>query len=157
MKIYIDNYNIAKLSKKMKDLNKYLTNTSSAINVYSDEGIFSIDQQNIYKITYLDKPIKKVKYVSENNTIFDMIIDTTETTTIIVNQLPTDNVIIKTDTQVYQISPNSKTKLIVNLTPLNKITNEYIPHDFYFDVSDDIDIKSPVFKEDINVFLFHLN
>ena len=39
----------------------------------------------------------------------------------------------------------------------NKVTNEYKPYDFYFDVSNDIDIHSPIFKEDINVFLSHLN
>ena len=72
MKIYIDNYNISNLSKKMKGLNKYLTNKTNAIDVYSDEGIFLIDQQNINKVTYLDKPVKKVKYISENDTIFNM-------------------------------------------------------------------------------------
>ena len=157
MKIYIDNYNIANLSKKLKGLNKYLTNKTNTVNVYSDEGIFSVGQQNIYKITYLDKPIKKVKYISENNIVFDMIIDTTAIVTTLVNQLPSDNVIMKIETQVYQISANSKIKLVVILTHLNKLANEYIVNDLYFDVSDDIDIKSPMFKEDINVFLFHLN
>ena len=156
MKIYIDNYHIENLSKKMKSLNKYLTNKTNSIEVYSDEGIFVIDQQNIYKITYLDKPIKNVKYINENGIIFDMIIDTTEKTKTIVNQLPSDNIIMKTETQIYQTDASSKTKLVVNLT-LNKLINEYKLHDFYFDVSNDIDINSPIFKEDVNVFLSHLN
>ena len=156
MKIYIDNYNIKNLSKKMKGLNKYLTNKTNVIEVYSDEGIFAIDQQNIYKVNYLDKPIKKGKYISDTSAVFDMIIDTTETTKAIVNQLPPDNVILKTETQVYQINATSKTKLVI-ISTLNKAVNEYKPYDFYFDVSNDIDINSPIFKEDINVFLFHLN
>jgi hypothetical protein len=156
MKIYIENYNIENLSKKMKGLNKYLTNKTNVVEVYSDEGIFIIDQQNIYKVDYLDKPIKKGKYISETSAVFDMIIDTTETSRTIVNQLPPDNVILKTETQVYQINDTSKTKLVV-ISTLNKAVNEYKPHDFYFDVSNDIDINSPIFKEDINVFLFHLN
>lgn len=156
MKIYIDNYNIENLPKKMKCLNKYLTNKTNSIEVYSDEGIFVIDQQNIYNITYLDKPIKKVKYINNNDTKFDMMIDTTETTKTIVNHLPQDNIIIKTETQIYQIDASSKTKLVVN-SRLNKLVNEYKVYDFYFDVSNDIDINSPIFKEDINVFLFHLN
>jgi hypothetical protein len=155
MKIYIDNYGIEKLKNKMKGLNKYLTNKTNLIEVYSDEGIFVIDQQNIYNVTYLDKPIKKVKYIN-NNTSFDIILDTTETTKTIVNHLPQDNIIIKIETQIYQINANSKTKLVVN-SRLNKQVNEYKPYDFYFDVSNDIDINSPIFKEDINVFLFHLN
>ena len=156
MKIYIDNFNITNLSKKMKGLNKYLTNKTNNIDVYSDEGIFSVDQQNIHKITYLDKPVKKVKYINENNIIFDFLIDTSETTKLIVNQLPCDNVITKMETQMYQTSASSKVKLVI-ISLLNKHVNEYKPHDFYFDVSNDIDINSPIFKEDINVFLFHLN
>jgi len=156
MKIYIDNYSIENLSKKMKGLNKYLTNKTNTIDVYSDEGIFSIDQQNIHNITYLDKPVKKVKYINENNTIFDLTIDSSETTSCIVNQLPPDNIIMKTETQVFQTNATSKVKLVI-VSLLNRQLNEYKPHDFYFDVSNDIDIKSPIFKEDINVFLFHLN
>ena len=156
MKIYIENYNIENLSKKMKGLNKYLTNKTNVIEVYSDEGIFVIDQQNIYNVDYLDKPIKNGKYISETGTVFNMIIDTSETTRTIVNQLPPDNIIMKTETHVYEINASSKTKLVVILT-LNKAINEYKPYDFYFDVSNDIDINSPIFKEDINVFLFHLN
>jgi hypothetical protein len=156
MKIYIDNYNITNLSKKMKGLNKYLTNKTNTIDVYSDEGVFSVDQQNIHKVTYLDKPIKKVKYINETNTIFELMIDSGEITSCIVNQLPPDNVIMKTETQVYQTSPTSKVKLVI-ISLLNRQLNEYKPHDFYFDVSNDIDINSPIFKEDINVFLFHLN
>ena len=156
MKIYIDNYNITNLSKKMKGLNKYLTNKTNTIDVYSDEGVFSVDQQNIHKVTYLDKPIKKVKYINETNTIFELMIDSGEITSCIVNQLPPDNVIMKTETQVYQTSPTSKVILVI-ISLLNRQLNEYKPHDFYFDVSNDIDINSPIFKEDINVFLFHLN
>jgi hypothetical protein len=156
MKIYIENYNITNLSKKMKGLNKYLTNKINTIDVYSDDGIFSVDQQNIHKVTYLDKPVKKVKYINENDTIFDMMIDSSETIITMVNQLPPDNLIMKTETQVYQTSATSKVKLVIILL-LNRQLNEYKPHDFYFDVSNDIDINSPIFKEDINVFLFHLN
>ena len=156
MKIYIENYNITNLSKKMKGLNKYLTNKTNEIDVYSDDGIFLIDQQNIQKVTYLDKPVKKVKYMNETNTIFNMTIDSSETIITMVNQLPPDNLIMKTETQVYQTSATSKVKLVIILL-LNRQLNEYKPHDFYFDVSNDIDINSPIFKEDINVFLFHLN
>ena len=156
MKIYIDNYNIKNLSKKLKGLNKYLTNKINTIDVYSDDGIFLIDQQNIHNITYLDKPVRKVKYINENDTIFDMMIDSSETIITMVNQLPPDNLIMKMETQVYQTTATSKVNLVI-VSLLNRQFNEYKPNDFYFDVSNDIDINSPIFKEDINVFLFHLN
>jgi hypothetical protein len=156
MKIYIENYNIDNLPKKMKTLSKHLTNKTNAIEVYSDEGIFVIDPQNIQKVVYLDKPVKKGKYINENGIAFVLLIDHSDTTMSLVNQLPTDNVIMKIETQIYQISANSKTKLVIKST-LNKVTNEYKPYDFYFELPNDIDISNPIFTEDINVFLFHLN
>lgn len=150
MKIYIENYNIEKLYKKIKFLNEYLTNKTNIIEIYSDEGVYSVDQNNIYKLSYLDKLSKKVKYT--DNTI--MVVDPSETIRTIVNQLPSDNVIFKFTRYTYQIESNTKIKLIIDLM-LNNM--EYTPYNFYFDVSNDIDINNPIFKEDINVFLFHLN
>jgi len=151
MKIYINNYNIDNLSKKLKGLNEYLINKTNSIEIYSDEGIYLVDENNIYNITYLDRPIEKINYTDE----IEMSIDLSTTNSIIVNQLPSDNIILKLATYTYKICPRSKVKLIVNFT-LNK-NMEYKPYNFYFDVSDDIDINGPIFKEDINVFLFHLN
>jgi hypothetical protein len=151
MKIYIDNYNIENLQKKIKSLDTYLINKTNKIQAYSDEGIYSVDQNNLYKITYLDKPIKNVKYSDD----IDMIIDSSETNITLVNQIPSDALILKLAIYTYQICSNSKIKLVINLT-LNK-NMEYKPYNFYFDVDDDIDINNPIFNEDINVFLFHLN
>ena len=151
MKIYINNYNIDNLSKKLKGLNEYLINKTNSIEIYSDEGIYLVDENNIYNITYLDRPVQKINYTDD----VEMCIDLSTTNSIIVNQLPSDNIILKLATYTYKICPRSKIKLIVNFT-LNK-NMEYKPYNFYFDVSDDIDINGPIFKEDINVFLFHLN
>ena len=151
MKIYINNYNIDNLSKKLKGLNEYLINKTNSIEIYSDEGIYLVDENNIYNITYLDRPVQKINYTDD----IEMSIDLSTTNSIIVNQLPSDNIILKLATYTYKTCPRSKVKLIVNFT-LNK-NMEYKPYNFYFDVSDDIDINGPIFKEDINVFLFHLN
>ena len=151
MKIYINNYNIDNLSKKLKGLNEYLINKTNSIEIYSDEGIYLVDENNIYNITYLDRPVQKINYTDD----VEMCIDLSTTNSIIVNQLPSDNIILKLATYTYKTCPRSKVKLIVNFT-LNK-NMEYKPYNFYFDVSDDIDINGPIFKEDINVFLFHLN
>ena len=151
MKIYINNYNIDNLSKKLKGLNKYLISKTNSIEIYSDEGIYLVDENNMYNITYLDRPIQKINYTDD----IEMSIDLSTTNSIIVNQLPSDNIIVKLATYIYKICPRSKVNLIVNFTLTKNM--EYKPYNFYFDVSDDIDINGPIFKEDINVFLFHLN
>ena len=151
MKIYINNYNIDNLSKKLKGLNKYLISKTNSIEIYSDEGIYLVDENNMYNITYLDRSIQKINYTDD----IEMSIDLSTTNSIIVNQLPSDNIIVKLATYIYKICPRSKVNLIVNFTLTKNM--EYKPYNFYFDVSDDIDINGPIFKEDINVFLFHLN
>jgi hypothetical protein len=151
MKIYINNYNIDNLSKKIKGLDGYLIHKTNSIEIYSDEGIYTVDENNIYNITYLDRPIQKIKYTDD----IEMYIDLSTANSIIVNQLPLDNIIIKITTYTYKICQRSKVKLIINFI-LNK-SMEYKPYNFYFDVTDDIDINGPIFKEDIDEFLFYLN
>ena len=151
MKIYIDNYNNEKMTKKLGSFNKYLLNKTNVIEVYSDEGIYLVDSNNIHKITYLDKPIKKIRYSDKN----DFIIDLSETKLTIVNQIPSDCIILKMETHNYQLNTKSKIKFVVNFALIKN--EDYNLHNFYFDVSDDIDINSPLFKEDINVFLSLLN
>ena len=59
------------------------------------------------------------------------------------------------ETNNYQLDAKSKIKFVINFVLIKNMN--YSLHDFYFDVSDDIDINSPLFKEDINVFLSLLN
>ena len=47
MKIYIENYNIENLSKKMKGLNKYLTNDDHGIMHYSQKAIATIQKHRL--------------------------------------------------------------------------------------------------------------
>ena len=151
MKIYIDNYNNEKMFKKLASFNKYLLNKTNVIEVYSDEGIYLVDPNNIHKITYLDKPIKKIRYLDKN----DFIIDSSETKLTMVNQIPSDCIILKMETHNYQLNTKSKIKFVINFALIKNL--DYSLHNFYFDVSDEIDINSPLFKEDINVFLSLLN
>jgi hypothetical protein len=151
MKVYINNYEMNHLPKKLKGLNDYLIRTKKSLEIYSDEGIYSVDENNIYEITHLDGPIKTINYT---NTI-EMIVDLSTTTSTIVHQLPVNNIILKISKYTYQLSPKSKIALIIQCMCNHMM--EYVPYDFYFDVSEEIDINGPMFKEDINVFLFHLN
>ena len=72
MKIYINNYNIDNLSKKLKGLNGYLINKTNSIEIYSDEGIYLVDENNIYNITYLDRPIQKINYTDSVEMSIDL-------------------------------------------------------------------------------------
>jgi hypothetical protein len=151
MKLYIENYNILKISKKMKSLEEFFLNNSYRKEIYSEEGIFMIDKNNLYQITYLDGEITKFpNYIDDIN----IITDKTEEIKKIVNQVPFTNIVLELETQHYVLNKQSKFKLVIDFI-LND--NKIEPYDFYFDVPNIIDINSPLFKEDLNVFLFHLN
>ena len=68
MKLYIENYDILKISKKLKQLSSLFINNSYKKEIYSNEGIFTTDKNNLYKITYLDGEISKIpKYIDNVN------------------------------------------------------------------------------------------
>jgi len=152
MKLYIENYDILKISKKLKQLSSLFVNNSYRKEIYSVEGIFTIDKNNLYKITYLDGEISKIlKYIDNVN----IIIDKSEETREIVNQLPFDNFILNLETRNYVINPQSKIKLVIDFIITDNMNPE--PYNFYIDIPNIVDINSHLFKEDLNVFLFHLN
>ena len=152
MKVYIENYNILKISKKLKQLSGLFVNNSYRKEIYSVEGIFTIDKNNLYKITYLDGEISKIpKYIDNVNIIIDKSVETRE----IVNQLPFDNFILNLETRNYVINPQSKIKLVIDFIITDNMNPE--PYNFYIDIPNIVDINSHLFKEDLNVFLFHLN
>ena len=152
MKLYIENYDILKISKKQKQLSSLFINNSYKKEIYSNEGIFTTDKNNLYKITYLDGEISKIpKYIDNIN----IVIDKSEETREIVNQLPFDNFILNLETRNYVLNPQSKIKLVIDFLITDNMDPE--PYNFYIDIPNIIDINSPLFKEDLNVFLFHLN
>jgi hypothetical protein len=152
MKLYIENYDILKISKKLKQLSGLFINNSCKKEIYSDEGIFTTDKNNLYKITYLDGEISKIpKYIDNIN----IVIDKSEETREIVNQLPFENFILNLETRNYVLNPQSKIKLVIDFLITDNMDPE--PYNFYIDIPNIIDINSPLFKEDLNVFLFHLN
>ena len=141
-----------KISKKLKQLSSLFINNSYKKEIYSNEGIFTTDKNNLYKITYLDGEISKIpKYIDNIN----IVIDKSEETREIVNQLPFDNFILNLETRNYVLNPQSKIKLVIDFLITDNMDPE--PYNFYIDIPNIIDINSPLFKEDLNVFLFHLN
>jgi hypothetical protein len=152
MKLYIENYDILKISKKLKQLSGLFINNSYKKEIYSVEGIFTIDKNNLYKITYLDGEILKIPNYIDN---VNIIIDKSEETKEMVNQLPFENFILNLETRNYVINPQSKIKLVIDFIITDNMNPE--PYNFYIDIPNIVDINSHLFKEDLNVFLFHLN
>ncbi len=84
MKIYLENYSIDLLRSK---LNKFVpTKTFVKRQFYSEEGIFSIDANNMYQLVITDVPI-----IKEDVDGFTLLKDASKTNKVIVHQLPFDS------------------------------------------------------------------
>ena len=83
MKIYIENYSIDLLRSK---LNKFhVTKTFTKRQFYSEEGIFVVDANTVYKLEITDIPI-----IKEEVDGFVLLKDCSKTKKVVVHQLPFD-------------------------------------------------------------------
>ena len=152
MILYIENYNIKNKNQTQKVLEKYLIKQNNIIEVYSEEGIYFIDNKNINKLIYNDKKSERmINYIDNHHFILDKtIIQKLEA-----YQLPFDHIVLQNTEYIYSL--NNKSTIKLHLIILNMEQNFSLINDFYFEVPDNIDIYTPFFKEEINVFLSLLN
>jgi len=154
MRIFIFNYNLHNLNNKIKELEKYLVNTTTYHECVSQEGIYHIDQSNIYKLIHNDKNIIKIeKYATD----LDIIIDYSYTEKIKEYQIPQDSIVLSFYNLYYSLAANSKIKLVIQ--KMQKL-NEFVITDFYFEINEKnekIDINNIFIKKELNVFLSLLN
>jgi hypothetical protein len=164
MKIYIDNYEPKNLSNKLDKLNKYLINSNSYVEIYSDDGIFYVDEFGIYKIIIINDD--HIKYTSKALN-YGFIIDNTKLYKENVTAIPLSHINTTINKYEYKIDIKSKIKLVIegndNQTndsdilvtcEKNKLTS-FIPNHFYFEILDkNITTINEIFNNnDLNVFL----
>lgn len=142
MKIYIENYDLQKLLLHIDELNKYIINKNKIIQVYSEDGLFEIDQNNIYKIEVLKDATNSIMHDKK----WSLLIDESEIKKTPVHWLPLDNQPIKTQMARYRIikSKDCDMELVIIFDESDK------PIDFYIETS-------KMNMEHINVFLLMLN
>ena len=97
MRLYIENYNINNILKKQQKLEKYLIKKISFIEIYSEEGIYLINDKNTFKITINDvSSIKLPKYIND----LDFILDKSTIQKIESHHIPSHHMVIKNDEYV---------------------------------------------------------
>jgi hypothetical protein len=157
MKIYIQNFNIDILSDIMKQLAANYTHTESYTIIYSECGIYRIDDDTtIKKLVCLDNDIKIFKnYYNE----FTLIADPSYYTTEIVNNIEPQHISKSVKRYFFEINEKSKIQLVIEgeetkNVNANSLINLY---DIYFEVPNNIDINDALVKKEIIVFLSILN
>jgi hypothetical protein len=154
MKIYINNLNL-NILKDIEDIlsNQYVI-SDNYIQLYTNEGIYSIEKDNIYALEPIDKDIKIYEKYFNN---FTIIVDSSyfkKTLTSCINGNRHLSVNVKKD--FYRFHKNSKMQLIIE-NHKNMLSGDYIPSDIYFEFDQNIDINELFIKQDITEFLSLLN
>ena len=146
MKIFVDLKNINNLQKILE---KYFIEYKYETFIYSNEGIYKVDISNLYKLTLIDKPIKKIDNYCN---ILPIVIDETNVVQEQVNQLPPNHILILKNINTYSYDKKSNIRFIIEVdSSIDKII------DYYFDVPDDTQINGKIFQQNFIEFfnIFH--
>jgi len=155
MRIYIEDYKLSNLVKRISSLKKYLVETKTILEISSNDGEYYIDNTNVYKIINIDKSTKRYDIYYKN---LSLIVDYSYTTNIETNQIANNNIEILFKYYYFALNKSSKLKLIIKT--LNETVddiNNITPVDFYFEKEGNDEINTIFFKDEINVFLSLLN
>lgn len=124
MKIYIENLPQIKLSKIEKKLEKYLSKEKKYTHLFSPDGNYIIESQQIYNCNdanYHD--VEKNPYKSVSLLVDKTIYSKTK----VISQLPIEYIVFKMIKTEYLINEKSPVTLIIERSECEKI-----PHQIYF-------------------------
>jgi hypothetical protein len=152
MKIYINDLNLDILNDIAEILKVYMINSETYIKLYTNEGIYNIEDKKIYSLDACDKEIKILKNYYKN---FTLIIDYSFFHKHICSSIHGEtHLSFQTKKYYYKINPSSELQLVIKYISNN---GKFVPNDIYFDFQKDIDINDLFIKKEINEFLSVLN
>ena len=158
MKLYIKNYKVMDILKKLKLFDQYYINTKNNIEIISDEGIFYINDKKFYKMKIISD-----KLVELRSNDLELLLDKSVFNNESVHHLPLNHINTDITTFYYSINPKSKIVLVIEgkyEMDDDKITNKYhnfTPTNFYFEVPNEKTNFELLNNDDLNVFLSLLN
>jgi hypothetical protein len=155
MKIYINNLNLDIINNIIDIFKDYLVYSENLLNVYTDQGIYMINDKDVFILTPIDKDIQMFENYYKN---FTLILDPSflnkEQTTSINGET---HLSIKIKKDFYKMNKKTNIQMIVEY---NNNNNKVVPNDIYFEIdkNNDInDINELFIKNEIIEFLSLLN
>ena len=141
MKIYINNFNIDILPSIIKSLTEYYINSETYIQIYSEDGIFQINDTSTKKQNITDKEIQIFKEYYEN---FTLIADPSYYTLEQTYNIPSEHLSTTVKRCFFTPDKNSIFKLVIegNILEENNKNNknsmyDIHPYDIYIEVDKD--------------------
>ena len=170
VRVYIENYSLGNsgLLSKLELLDNYFMSSSTYTRILSSSGIFHIENNKMYKMNPIDKPITTCKnYIGAIGLILDKSI---YEKVVIYSQIPYDHVFTNIVTFQYSITTSNKhgkkdpnlilvvegtySENLVDLLLSNTKTNKYhhfVPTNIYFLAMEEI--NNYLMKEELVEFL----
>jgi hypothetical protein len=152
MKIYIDKFNINILNDISELFKEYLVGSDIYIILYTNEGIYRIEDKCTYLLDVHDIQIKTYeKYYNQLN----LIVDSSSFSKNQINSiLGETHLSFHTKELYYKLNKKSSLTLVIKY---NLINEKQTPNDIYFEIDKDIDINDLFIKKEIIEFLSVLN
>lgn len=152
MKIYINNFNLDILNDISELFKNKLVNAKNFIRLYTNEGIYCIEDRNVYRLEVVDKDIKKYEKYFNN---FTLILDPSYFNKNIAFSIHGDiHESFNVKEYYYKMNHNSNISLVIKY---NCKKTQFIPNDIYFEINREIDINDILIKKEIIEFLSLLN
>ena len=152
MKIYINNLNLELLKDISELFKENLINCEKYIELYTEEGIYNIQDKFCHQLHILDKDIKRFDKYYEN---FTLIVDPSYFNEEQINSIQGNiHESIQITKQAYKLNKSSSLQIIIKFCNENK---KLIPYDIYLYSNKDIDINDILIKKEIIEFLSVLN
>lgn len=152
MRIYINNFNLDILNDISDLFKEYMTNTEIYIELYTNQGIYHIEEKKIY---FLDTCDKDIEIVDNYYNHFTLICDPSFFKKNICTSIHGDtHLALQTKKYIYKINPSSEIQMVIKYI-LNG--DKFIPNDIYFEFEKNIDINDVFIKKEIIEFLSVLN
>ncbi len=152
MKIYINNLNLDIINEISELFKENLIKTDNYIELYTNEGLYYVQDKAIYLLDINDKEIQIFEKYYNN---FTLIVDTSffnkKNTSSILGETHHSFQIIE---KYYKLNNSSSISLVIKYN-LDKL--KHIPNDIYFESNKDININDVFIKKEIIEFLSVLN
>ena len=148
MKIYINNLNLNILNELSNNFKSLLIDKK----LYTEEGIYEINNKLIYRLEQIDRDIKQYEnFYNEFTLIIDPSFFNKHIETSIIGTKHISNQIVK---YIYKLNKKSDLNLIIEYYLHD---SKMIENDIYFELNKEIDINEIFIKKEIIEFLSLLN
>lgn len=152
MKIYINNLNLNILNELSNNFKSLLIDKKQYIILYTEEGIYEINNKLIYRLEQIDRDIKQYEnFYNEFTLIIDPSFFNKHIETSIIGTKHISNQIVK---YIYKLNKKTDLNLIIEYYLHD---SKMIENDIYFELNKEIDINEIFIKKEIIEFLSLLN